>query len=65
MAHRPEDSRACNDSVVLCGLQPYTEYEVGVECKNLNYSGIDFGLWSETNSVVEWTDEDGKCFLNP
>ena len=33
MVHRPEHSRARNDSVVLCSLQP----NMGVECKILNY----------------------------
>ena len=60
---RTERKTACNGSYMVCGLLPYTEYEIGIECKNINYSGVDYGLWSEMRTVVERTDEDGETYF--
>ena len=66
------ENNSCNGRAVICGLAPYTVYDVGVDCRNREptRNGQDFGQdleyghWSDINVVSVLTGENSEFFLN-
>ena len=66
------ENNSCNGRAVICGLAPYTVYDVGVDCRNREptRNGQDFGRdleyghWSDINVVSVLTGENSEFFLN-
>lgn len=46
----------CTGTAIICGLSPYTVYEIGLECRGTNIFGEETA-WSEPASLVIQTKE--------
>ena len=53
----------CTGTAIICGLSPYTVYEIGLECRGTNIFGEETA-WSEPATLVIQTKESGKTFLS-
>lgn len=59
VVHKVGPTSSCSEIKVVCGLIPYTFYDIGVECRITVNNGIEYGHWSEISKILMRTDEDG------
>ena len=52
-------SNRCSGDEILCGLIPYTFYDVEVESRLVD-NATQYGHWSETRANISRTDEDSE-----
>ena len=52
-------TKSCHGNYTVCGLHPYTRYEIGIQVKKGGYKNMTPGHWSDIKVTDVTTPEDG------